>query len=101
MISDSLPTHIKKLRGLVDSVDIQGVMNQWRIAANCSAHRLNDMVYQIELSAKKGDIFNKKQMLCYWGSTTVRVMRGHFVLNILGLLFCYRLSIFINDKHSP
>ncbi|AGX88495.1 signal transduction histidine kinase [Candidatus Symbiobacter mobilis CR] len=55
-----LPDYIQILKTAVDNDDIQEVMRQSHtikgLAANLAAHRLNDAAYQIEITAKSGEM---------------------------------------------
>ncbi|MBF0572779.1 MAG: response regulator [Desulfamplus sp.] len=63
----TLPSYIQKLKTAVDINDIEGVIRETHgikgLSANCSAHRLNDVVYQAEIAAKSGEMEKIKLLM--------------------------------------
>ncbi|MBF0227900.1 MAG: response regulator, partial [Desulfobacterales bacterium] len=67
IISQSLPNHIKILEELVNKGAVKEIVKQAHsvkgVTANCSANRLSDSLYKIELAAKSEDIEKVKILM--------------------------------------
>ncbi|MBF0303964.1 MAG: response regulator [Desulfamplus sp.] len=67
IVTKNLPDYINTLKTAADSDDINGVIIQAHnikgFAANCSAHRLREASYQIELAAKNNNMEKVKLLM--------------------------------------